>query len=205
MLCGYRYLINITSLLMTNKKVVFMLGGPGCGKGTQTISLSEKYGFGHAAAGDLLREEAKKDTPTGRRIAELINAGAIVPPELLVDLIKSIVSSAKEDYFLLDGFPRSVEQDDAWRASGLTASAVVMMEIPDDVIIGRISKRGESSGRADDDASVVLKRIENYRAVTLPVITRYEGEGLVKRIDGNQTIEKVSESIVAVLRQYWTF
>lgn len=187
------------------KNVIFVLGGPGSGKGTQAIAISNKYHFGYAAAGDLLREEAKKDTPRGKQISELISVGKIVPPELLVETLRSAIAASDCKYFLLDGFPRSLIQDDAFRAQVGVATCTLMLDVPDDVLVQRLTKRAESSGRADDAGSVIPKRIEGYKNETMPVLERYEKEGRLERVNGNQTIEKVEEAFVAVLRKYWQF
>lgn len=188
------------------KNVIFVLGGPGSGKGTQAVAISKKYGFGYAAAGDLLREEAKKpDSPNGKKIAEIIDAGHLVPPELLVDTLKNAIASSPYKYFLLDGFPRSLIQDEKFRAQAGMATAVLMLEVPDEVLIARLTKRAESSGRADDNASVVPKRLETYYKDTMPVLEKYDKEGLLVRVNGNQTIEEVEAAFVEVLRKYWEF
>jgi adenylate kinase family enzyme len=188
------------------KSVIFVLGGPGSGKGTQAIAISKQYGFGYAAAGDLLREEAKKpDSPNGKRIQEIMNAGQLVPPELLVDTLRNAIRATPSPYFLLDGFPRSIAQDDSFRAQAGLPAVVIVLDAPDDVLRARISGRSVTSGRSDDDAAIVERRLATHKNETGPVIERYEKEGLVVKVDANQGIAEVAEQFTAALRKYWQF
>jgi adenylate kinase family enzyme len=188
------------------KSVIFVLGGPGSGKGTQAIAISKQYGFGYAAAGDLLREETKKpDSPNGKRILEIMNAGQLVPPELLVDTLRNAIRSSPSPYFLLDGFPRSIIQDDSFRAQAGLPVAVIVLEAPEDVLRARISGRSSSSGRSDDDAAIVERRLATHKNETGPVIDRYEKEGLVVKVDANKAINEVQDSFLAAIRKFWQF
>ena len=191
---------------MEGKSVIFLLGGPGSGKGTQAISITKEFGFGYAAAGDLLRaERANPDSAHGKEIAAIIDAGNIVPPELIVTLIREAIEGSESKYFLLDGFPRSLVQDDAFRASFKPCEAVFLLDCPDDVLIQRLTGRASTSGRADDTASVYPTRLLNHHNETMPVVRRYEEEGKVVRINGNQSIEKVREEMISELRKFWNF
>lgn len=195
-------------LLMSlqGKQVIFVLGGPGSGKGTQAIALSKKYGFGYASAGDLLREEAAKpDSPNGKRISEIMKAGQLVPPELLVDTLKNSIINSPSKYFLLDGFPRSMIQDEKFREQVCQADCTLLLDVPTDVLIARLRNRGLTSGRIDDNDTVIPKRVESYNRDTQPVLEKYEKEGKLEKVDGNQPIEKVAELITSVLRKYWKF
>jgi adenylate kinase family enzyme len=188
------------------KDVIFVLGGPGSGKGTQAIAISKEFGFGYAAAGDLLREEVKKpDSPNGKRIQELMAAGQLVPPELLVDTLRNAIRSSAAQYFLLDGFPRSIAQDDSFRAQAGLPTTVLLLEVPDDVLRARLSGRSATSGRADDASAVVEKRLLTHRQDTVPVLERYDAEGKLSRVNGNQAIGDVRAEFVAVLRRFWQF
>ncbi|KAH0785732.1 Adenylate kinase family protein [Histomonas meleagridis] len=188
------------------KSVIFVLGGPGSGKGTQAIAASKEFKFGYASAGDLLRAEAANpNSQNGKRIAEIINAGQLVPPELLVDTLKNAIISSESQYFLLDGFPRSLLQDDKFREQVGKAAACLMLDAPDEVLIERLRSRGANSGRADDNDNVIPTRIANYKKETLPVLERYQKEGMLETINANQPIEKVYNDFLQVLRKYWNF
>jgi adenylate kinase family enzyme len=188
------------------KNVIFVLGGPGSGKGTQAIGISREFGFGYAAAGDLLREEVKKpDSPNGKRIQELMTAGKLVPPELLVSTLRNAIRVSPAQYFLLDGFPRSIAQDDSFRAEAGLPTTVILLDVPDDVLRARLSSRSLTSGRADDDAAIVEKRLLTHKQDSIPVLERYAAEGLLSVVNGNQSIEDVHAEFVAVLRRFWQF
>ena len=189
---------------MSTKSVIFVLGGPGCGKGTQAISISKEYGIGYAAAGDILRAEAADpNSPHGKEISEIMKAGKLVPPELICETIKKTIEQSPCKYFLMDGFPRSPEQDEAFRKLMPPCTAVALLEAPDDVLLQRCCKRGETSGRADDNAETVRKRIVTYKKDTEEVLSRYQKEGKVFTINADQPIEAVRADFVAKLKQYW--
>ena len=191
---------------VAGKEVIFVLGGPGSGKGTISKKLAAKYGFGYAAAGDLLRAEAANpDSANGKTIKEIIEAGKIVPPELLNSTIKNAIASSEFKYFLMDGFPRSLSQDEGFRRDAGTCTACFMLVAPDEVLIQRLTKRGETSGRSDDNASVIPKRLASYYEETLPVLNYYEKEGLLVKINSNQGIAETEQEFTDALRKYWTF
>mmetsp|Transcript_21329 Transcript_21329/g.43991 ORF Transcript_21329/g.43991 Transcript_21329/m.43991 type:complete len:233 (+) Transcript_21329:126-824(+) len=147
-------------------RVVFVLGGPGAGKGTQCQLLSEKLNWAHLSAGDLLREERKKD---GSELADVINAnisaGKIVPSEITVQLIKNAMEQLRKEKgqmkFLIDGFPRSEGNVNAWNdvvGEDANVECVLYFECPEDILTSRLLERGKTSGRSDD--SIVSKFCE---------------------------------------------
>lgn len=190
---------------MSSKKVIFVLGGPGCGKGTQCIALAKEFNFGYASAGDILRAESKKDTENGRKIKAIIEAGHLVPPELICQTIKSTIENEKPEYFLMDGFPRSIEQDQAFEKIFPPCTAVALLDAPDEVLTERILHRGLTSGRSDDKAECIPERIATYMKQTKPVLDKYEKEGKLFKVNANQPIEAVREEFIVKLRQYWKF
>ena len=194
----------VSIVAMSSKQVIFVLGGPGCGKGTQATRIAQKYGIGYAAAGDILREVAKKtDTEIGRKVAEIINAGQLVPPELICQTIKNVIESSDKEYFLMDGFPRSIEQAEAFEKVFPPCTAVALLDAPDEVLIARCSERGKISGRADDRAECIPNRITVYKKQTQPVLEKYTKEGKVFIVNSNQPIDDVTEEFVQKLRKYW--
>ena len=190
---------------MSEKGVIFVLGGPGCGKGTQAISISKEYGIGYAAAGDILREEIKDpNSPNGAKIKQIMEAGQIVPPELICETIKKTIQASSYKYFLMDGFPRSIQQDDTFRKLMPPCTAVALLDAPDDVLVQRCLNRGKTSGRIDDNEATIKERIKTYKSQTNDVLERYKNEGKVFVINANQPIETVRAEFVEKLRQYWT-
>lgn len=189
---------------MSSKGVIFVLGGPGCGKGTQATAIAKEYGIGYAAAGDILRAEAKDpNSPNGKKIAEIINGGHLVPPALICETIKKTIESSEYQYFLMDGFPRSLEQDEEFCKIMPPCTAVALLDAPDEVLIQRCTKRGLTSGRADDKAECIPERIKVYRSQTGPVLEKYRKEGKLFVVNSNQPIEAVRAEFVAKLKQYW--
>ena len=185
--------------------VVFVLGGPGAGKGTQCQLLSNNLGWAHLSAGDLLRAERKKE---GSELAEVINRniseGKIVPSEITVQLIKNAMAELREEKgqlkFLVDGFPRSEGNVTAWNeVVGDTAhvKCVLFFECPEDILTSRLLERAKTSGRNDDSIDVIRKRFATYHAESLPVIEKYGDK--VRKIVADKSIEEVYKEVEAVV------
>ena len=182
-------------------KYYILFGPPGAGKGTQAGAMVEKYNLCHLSTGALLRSEIAEGTPLGIKAKSLIEAGELVPDEVVEGMIKTKFESAEGiDGFLLDGFPRTVKQADALKAMladrGESVTAVVSIMIPDQLIMERISHRAMIEGRADDAAPEIIEnRIRTYHEKTEPLIGYYKAEGLYLEIDGVGTIDQVRERI----------
>ena len=182
-------------------KYYVLFGPPGAGKGTQAGAMVERYNLCHLSTGELLRSEIAAGTPLGIQAKSLIEAGNLVPDEVVEGMIESKFQSVKGvDGFLLDGFPRTLAQADALKAMlakrGETVTACVSIMIPDELIHERIAHRAALEGRADDARDeVVNNRIQTYHAKTEPLVAYYKAQGLYKEIDGVGTIEQVRERI----------
>jgi adenylate kinase len=178
-------------------KYYILFGPPGAGKGTQAGSMAEKYNLCHLSTGALLRSEIAAGTPLGLKAKALIEAGELVPDEVVEGMIKARCESAEGiDGFLLDGFPRTVSQAETLKSMlaerGEEVTAVISIMIPDSLIMERISHRAMIEGRADDAApEIVENRIKTYHEKTEPLIEYYRNEGSYKEIDGVGTIEEV--------------
>ena len=182
-------------------KYYILFGPPGAGKGTQAGAMVERYNLCHLSTGELLRSEIAAGTPLGLQAKSLIEAGNLVPDEVVEGMIESKFASAKGvDGFLLDGFPRTIAQAEALDAmlakTGQAVTACVSIMIPDAMIHERIAKRALIEGRADDAKDeVVQNRINTYHAKTEPLIEFYKNAGKYREIDGVGTIEEVRERI----------
>ena len=182
-------------------KYYVLFGPPGAGKGTQAGAMVERYNLCHLSTGELLRSEIAAGTPLGIQAKSLIEAGNLVPDEVVEGMIESKFQSVKGvDGFLLDGFPRTLAQADALKAMlakrGETVTACVSIMIPDSLIHERIAHRAALEGRADDARDeVVSNRIQTYHAKTEPLVAYYKAQGLYREIDGVGTIEQVRERI----------
>ncbi|XP_063685814.1 UMP-CMP kinase 1-like [Bolinopsis microptera] len=184
---------------MTLPNVVFVLGAPGAGKGTQCSKLSNKYGYSHLSAGDLLRAEVKDDGPDGALIAGIMLEGRIVPSSITVNLLSRAiqkVSSQKtpNSTFLIDGFPRTQENWSTWQEIiGEKANVRFMLfyECSESVCTDRVLNRQD--GRVDDTEKIVKKRIETYNISTVPVIEDFRTAGMLRVVQAAAPIEQVAQ------------
>lgn len=178
---------------------VLLIGPPGSGKGTQGQVLADRLLLRHIAAGDLLRAEVEAGSPIGRRVSGYLDVGELVPDEVMLDLMTPEIEAATAaGGYLLDGFPRTVAQAQAAQARGDNRSAphaVIVLEVPDEVLIARIAERG----RADDTEDVVRNRLQIYAEETTPLLDLYRDHGLLHVIDGTMDVEAVSDAILAEL------
>jgi len=181
--------------------VLFVLGGPGAGKGTQCARLVSEYGFTHLSAGDLLRaEQERPGSEFGDLIKQCIKDGAIVPMEVTVqllenamtDTIKSKPNAPKK--FLIDGFPRKMDQALKFEEVVCPARLVLFYDCPEDEMERRLMERGKTSGRADDNAESIRKRFRTFIETSMPVVDHYEKEGRVVKIDATPTPDAVFQT-----------
>jgi UMP-CMP kinase family protein len=191
------FIVNQLESKKTNKasrKVVFVLGGPGSGKGTQCSKLVEQFGFVHYSAGDLLREEAKLDTDIGRMIAQMIQDGAIVPGYITIELLRKAIfnhPNSENTQFLIDGFPREMKQALDFERQVTPAQFVLFFDCPEQVLEERLLKRGETSGRSDDNMISIRKRFQTYQRQTIPVIEYFGAQDKVRKIDSAMAVHEV--------------
>ena len=183
-------------------RLVF-LGPPGAGKGTQAKLLAEKRGLLHLSTGDMFRSAIARGTPTGLRAKSFMDKGQLVPDEVVDALVdERLKEKDSRGGFLLDGYPRNLTQAEALEgilaARGEKLDAVVYLDVPDEVLIERIVKRGEQSGgeRADDTADVAKERLRVYHEHTSPLVDHYESASLLHRVDGTPGIEDVHAAIL---------
>lgn len=183
--------------------VIFVLGGPGAGKGTQCNMLVKKYPeFKHISAGDLLREERNRP---GSQYGELINdciaEGRIVPFEITINLLKTAMSKSSSHKFLIDGFPRAVDQGVAFEKAVCESTAVIFYDCPESALEERLLKRGKSSGRVDDNVESIRKRFKTFVETTLPVLDYYQANGVVRVIDSQGSPDAVFTQSCKVIEE----
>lgn len=181
-------------------KVVFVLGGPGAGKGTQCERIVNEFGFVHLSAGDLLREErAKPESKNGQLIETYIKEGKIVPVEITCKLLEEAMIATGKDKFLIDGFPRNQNNLEGWQKTMSDKAEicfVLFLDCPEEVCVNRCLKRGAGgSGRSDDNLESLKKRLVTYRDETKPIIDFYEAKNQVVKIDASQSAEQVFSEI----------
>lgn len=191
---------------MTKPSVVFVLGAPGAGKGTQCQKIVDKFGYVHLSAGDLLR--AERNTPGsqyGELIENHIRNGTIVPVEITCSLIEKAMHESSSNNFLIDGFPRNKNNLDGWnKEMGEKAKVlfVLFFDCTESVCIDRCLRRGEEgSGRSDDNIESLKKRFSTYYNDTMPIIQHYEAMDMVRRVDGTESPDQVFEAVQKVFEQ----
>lgn len=181
-----------------------MLGGPGCGKGTNCGKLVDDYGFVHLSAGDLLRAERDSGSPNGDLINNIILKGEIVPVEITVKLIKTAIEKAggTKKKFLIDGFPRNENNLQGWNdimGEYCDVKFVLFLECDEQIMIDRINKRAAESGAAvrnDDNIDVLKKRFKTFREQSMPIVESFEKVGKVKRVNSQQEMDKVYVDVI---------
>ncbi|KAL0630777.1 bifunctional uridylate/adenylate kinase [Maublancomyces gigas] len=180
--------------------VIFVLGGPGAGKGTQCANLVRDYSFVHLSAGDLLRaEQARPGSEFGELIKTYIREGAIVPMEVTVALLenamKEAIATQGKKKFLIDGFPRQMDQAHKFEDEVCESAFTLFFECPEKVLLERLLKRGETSGREDDNIESIKKRFRTFEETSMPVVDYFEGSGKVVRIDSTSSPEGVYKQL----------
>lgn len=183
-------------------QVVFVLGGPGAGKGTQCALLEERLkGWAHLSTGDLLRAERQKGGALGDEINQYIAKGELVPSQvtcrLLQQAMTEVYRQTGKTKFMIDGFPRSFANAQVWAETMSTHSVefVLNLECPEEVLIGRLLHRGQTSGRADDTIDVIRKRFATNQKETAPVVERYEKEGKLLTVLSDKAVEEVYKEV----------
>lgn len=177
-----------------------IFGPPGAGKGTQSEKIIEKYKLAHCSTGDMFRMHIKNDTELGKKVKDIMAAGQLVPDSVTIEMLEDAVQrNAGATGFIYDGFPRTVPQAEALDAFLATKNQqidlVLQLDVNEVEIKQRIAERQKISGRADDDADKLIKRIEEYFQKTIHVLPFYEAQGKVVKVNGIGKIEDIFEQI----------
>ena len=204
---------------------IVLLGAPGAGKGTQGQKLVEEFGIAHISTGDLLRAAVKAQSELGKQAKAYMDAGQLVPDQLVIDLVKErLAEPDAQKGFMLDGFPRNIAQaetlDGELKDMGVELDAALLVDVPFDVIVNRLSSRrtcracgytagpevtvcprcgGEMYQRDDDKPETISNRLDTYQNQTQPLIDYYEGHGILKSVDGNRAVDEVYVDVKKVL------
>jgi adenylate kinase len=189
---------------MTAKRLL-LLGPPGAGKGTQAVRLVEQLGIPQVSTGDMLRAAVKAGTEIGKQAKAIMDRGELVSDEIVIGLIRERLSEddAREG-FILDGFPRTVVQAEALDTlldeMGQKFERCVALVCDEEALVGRLLKRAEIEGRADDNEETIRNRMQVYREQTAPVVGYYADRGLLVEVDGMGDIETVAAGIQEAIR-----
>ena len=180
---------------------VVIFGAPGSGKGTQSERIISEYGLFHISTGDVLREQIAKGTELGKIADSYISKGQLIPDELMIDILSQVLDANPQagKGVIFDGFPRTIEQAKALKKMLALREAevdvVVGLEVEEEELIERLLKRGQVSGRSDDNLDTINKRLHVYHNQTKPLKDYYVKEGKYKQIKGTGTVENIFNSI----------
>lgn len=186
-------------------KNIVIFGAPGSGKGTQSDLMIEKYGLGHISTGDVLRSEIKNGTELGKTAKSFIDKGQLIPDELMIDILASVYDSFGKEHkgVIFDGFPRTIPQAEALKKMlaerGHNIAAMIELAVPEDELMKRLIKRGQESGRSDDNAETIKKRLDVYHNQTAPLIDWYAKENLHYHINGFGELDRIFADICKVI------
>jgi adenylate kinase len=180
---------------------IIICGAPGCGKGTQSDLIVEKYQLKHLSTGDLLREEIAKRSELGLEAESFISKGNLVPDKMIFDILsKAIEEQTKNSKgIILDGFPRNVAQAEALEnlmtQLNKETTLLIDMQVDNEELITRLLKRGETSGRCDDNLETIKKRLDVYESKTAPVSDFYKNKNKYVAINGMGTVDDIFSRI----------
>ncbi len=184
-----------------------LFGPPGAGKGTQSEKLIEKYQLVHISTGDLFRSHIKNQTALGQKVSALIAEGQLVPDGITIDMLEEEVNKNPEAKgFIFDGFPRTIPQavalDEFLEKKGTSISGVIALDVDQEELKKRVAQRQKESGRVDDQADKIQKRIEEYFTKIIHVLPYYDEQGKLTKINGIGSIEGIFDELCAVVDQY---
>ena len=186
---------------------LLLIGAPGAGKGTQAVKLAEHFGVTHISSGDLLRQHVTDHTSFGAKVKEYVSAGDLVPDQLVLDMLrKPIVEASAEGGYVLDGFPRTVDQAEiayeTARELGVAVQVAAYLEVPREELVRRLLARGRG---ADDTQAVIEHRLEVYDAKTQPMIEYYAEREILVTVDGAQAADDVTAALVDQIEHHKKF
>ena len=182
-----------------------LLGPPGSGKGTQGERLQADLRLPYYATGDILRAAVREGTEVGKHAKEYMERGDLVPDDVVLAMLrKPVTEAAAAGGYVLDGFPRTVEQAEAAYAVakdlGVAVQVAVHLAVDSEALVERLVERGEASGRADDTPEVIRHRIEVYEERTAPLLTYYAERERLVQVNGDRPIDEVTWSVVVQLQ-----
>ncbi|MGC1512742.1 MAG: adenylate kinase [Acidimicrobiales bacterium] len=181
-----------------------LLGPPGSGKGTQAAFIVERFKITHISSGDLFRRHVRERSPIGLHLEPYLSAGDLVPDDLVFEMLaESIALACASGGYLLDGFPRTLAQaEKAYElaeSAGFMLHAVVALQAPPEVLVERLLRRGEESGRPDDTEAVIRHRLSVHEQNTAPLLDYYERRGILQVFDASPPVEEVRERLLGRL------
>ena len=183
---------------------LILLGAPGAGKGTQAEILCDRLNIPTISTGNMIREALKSGTEMGKKAQSYIESGALVPDEVVIGIVRDrLAQDDCKNGFILDGFPRTIPQAEALKAMlaerGHKVAAMIELDVPEEELMKRLIKRGQESGRSDDNAETIKKRLDVYHNQTAPLIEWYSKEGIHHHINGLGELNRIFGDICTVI------
>ncbi|MDY4811825.1 MAG: adenylate kinase [Muribaculaceae bacterium] len=184
---------------------IVIFGAPGSGKGTQSEKLIERYGLHHISTGEVLRDHIARKTPIGQIAKTYINQGQLIPDSLMIRILEEIIENEPKAQkgVILDGFPRTIAQAEAldrfMAKHGREVKHVIGLEVPEDELIDRMIKRGQQTGRADDNPETIKNRLKVYHESTTPLREFYKNAGKYRKINGSGSVNDIFEEIAKAI------
>ena len=188
-------------------KNIVIFGAPGSGKGTQSDLLVEKYGFKHISTGDVLRAEIKNGTELGKTAQGFIDKGQLIPDTLMISILAATYDALCPcEGVIFDGFPRTIPQAEALKQTlaerNTEVAGMLELDVPEEMLMERLINRGKTSGRADDNAETIKKRLDVYNTQTAPLIEWYEKEGKRHAVKGYGSLEEINAALCAEIDKF---
>jgi len=185
-------------------RLLFM-GPPGAGKGTQAKIIASSYNIPQISTGDILRQAIKNGTELGLKARKIMDEGGLVPDEIVIGIVKDRIKETDAvNGYILDGFPRTVQQADALKSMlaemGQSLNAALNIDVPSEELVRRLLERAKIENRPDDTEEVIRNRLQTYQNQTLPLIEYYRKAGILKDIDGVGGLEAITERIRSSLQ-----
>ena len=185
---------------------LILFGPPGSGKGTQSEKIIDRYKLVHLSTGDILRNELANKTELGLKAKAIMDKGELVSDEIVIGMIEKRIDSNKDAKgFIFDGFPRTVKQaqalDQLLTSHGEKITLMIGLEVEKDELVNRLLKRGQETGRSDDNLETITNRINVYHEQTAPVMSHYKAVGKYEGIVGMGTIQEIFERIKTVIEK----
>lgn len=189
----------MTSVKESNLPIIWLLGGPGSGKGTQAEKIVQKYGYTHISTGDLLREEVNSGSARGADLSKVMKDGGLVSTDVVMELLgeKVLKELPNSKGYLIDGYPREKAQGEQFEREINSPTGIVYFEVPDDVMTARLLERAKTSGREDDNEETIKKRLKTFHENNDPILEAFQSK--VTKINAVRSPDEIFADVEKIL------